>query len=97
MMEQMRFLGPLLLGTVGSAVLMFAAQAVEYAGYRPLSEGLAFAGFLGTFVLVLLIVRAFRAVQPLGLAVVACLIGLMPFVLDEALLPSYPAFPCWLV
>ena len=87
MINQMRLLGPLLLATVGAAVLMFAAQAVEYTDYKyqRLSAGLAFAGFLVTFVLTVLIIRAFRVAQPIGLAVVACLIGLMPFVLWEAL------------
>jgi hypothetical protein len=50
MMDQMRLLGSLLLATVGTALLMFAAQAIEYADYKyePLSAGLALAGFLGT-------------------------------------------------
>ena len=87
MMDQMRLLGSLLLATVGTALLMFAAQAIEYADYKyePLSAGLALAGFLGTGALTVLTIRAFRIAPPSGLAVVACLIGLMPFVLRETL------------
>ena len=79
---------PLMSAVLATAVLMFLAQVMEYAGleYVKLAAGLALAATIGTFSFIALAIREFRSSSSsIEIILLAGLIGIMPFLLDRTL------------